>query len=69
MYISTHHGALLIFERFTWCADPLTSHVNHGRPANKPGITKIRGSMIYNSVMGTRNDTAYYLPAGIIAGN
>lgn len=40
-----------------------------GRLADGPGITKIRGSMIYNGVMGAWDDTALLLlPAGIIAG-
>lgn len=40
-----------------------------GRLTDGLGITKIRGSMIYNGVMGAWDDTALLLlPAGIIAG-
>lgn len=37
MYVSTQHGAVFLISEsgFTWCADPLTPHVNHVKRARE----------------------------------
>lgn len=51
---------------FTWPGDLLTLHVKY--VGARPRTTKMRGGMIYNGVMGSRDDTAVIVaPRGIIA--
>lgn len=62
-----HRCALVIPEPgFTWPGDLLTLHVKY--VGARPRTTKMREGMIYNGVMGSRDDTAVIVaPRGIIA--